>query len=59
MMHEHHAQCLKAIQNAMTDTAQEPEGRKIYETGGVYLGYGLAQYLDECKKEVTTIVDNA
>jgi len=44
--HENHAQCLKKIQEAMKDTAKEPEARKIYETVGVYLGYGLAQYME-------------
>jgi len=44
--HETHAQCLKLIQKAMTDPAQEPQVRKIYETCGVYLGYGLAQYCE-------------
>eukprot|EP00929_Paragymnodinium_shiwhaense_P034595 TRINITY_DN1879_c0_g2_i9.p1 TRINITY_DN1879_c0_g2~~TRINITY_DN1879_c0_g2_i9.p1 ORF type:complete len:491 (-),score=145.47 TRINITY_DN1879_c0_g2_i9:132-1604(-) len=44
--HENHAQCLKMIQKAMTDPAQEPEVRKLYETVGVYLGYGLAQYCE-------------
>merc|ERR1712050_756897 len=42
--HEDHAQCLKLIQKAMTIPAKEPQARKIYETAGVYLGYGLAQY---------------
>merc|ERR1712061_21612 len=42
--HEDHAQCLKLIQKAMADPAQEPKVRKLYETVGVYLGYGLAQY---------------
>merc|ERR1712217_610402 len=42
--HENHAQCLKLIQKAMTDPSKEPEARLIYETIGVYLGYGLAQY---------------
>merc|ERR1712232_222211 len=42
--HENHAQCLKMIQKGMTDPAKEPQVRKIYETVGVYLGYGLAQY---------------
>merc|ERR1719159_1140713 len=32
------------IQEAMKDPAQEPDVRKLYETCGVYLGYGLAQY---------------
>jgi len=42
--HEDHAQCLKLIQKAMADPEQEPQVRKLYETVGVYLGYGLAQY---------------
>jgi predicted NBD/HSP70 family sugar kinase len=42
--HEDHAQCLKLIQKAMADPATEPQVRKLYETCGVYLGYGLAQY---------------
>merc|ERR1712060_128258 len=42
--HENHAQCLKLIQKAMTDESKEPQARQIYETIGVYLGYGLAQY---------------
>mmetsp|Transcript_26269 Transcript_26269/g.47659 ORF Transcript_26269/g.47659 Transcript_26269/m.47659 type:complete len:492 (+) Transcript_26269:69-1544(+) len=44
MKHENHAQCLKLIQKAMADPAQEPDVRKLYETIGVYLGYALAQY---------------
>lgn len=44
--HENHAQCLKLIQAAMKDPAQEPQVRKLYETVGVYLGYALAQYLE-------------
>merc|ERR1712185_106643 len=44
--HEDHAQCLKLIQKAMEDPAQEPSVRKLYETVGVYLGYGLAQYCE-------------
>merc|ERR1719277_2433271 len=44
LKHEDHAQCLKLIQKAMADPAQEPQVRKLYETVGVYLGYGLAQY---------------
>jgi len=44
--HEHHAQCLKLVQKAMTDPEKEPEVRKIYETVGVYLGYALAQYCE-------------
>merc|ERR1711972_39113 len=42
--HEHHAQCLKLIQKAMEKG--EPGVRKLYETVGVYLGYGLAQYCE-------------
>merc|ERR1712190_443526 len=42
--HENHAQCLKLIQKAMTDESKEPQARQIYDTIGVYLGYGLAQY---------------
>jgi len=44
--HEDHAQCLKLIQKAMADPAQEPNVRKLYETVGVYLGYGLAMYTE-------------
>merc|ERR1712166_1502302 len=44
--HENHAQCLKLIQEAMKDPAKEPQARLIYETVGVYLGYGLAQYAE-------------
>lgn len=44
--HECHAQCLKLIQQAMTDPANEPKARQIYETVGVYLGYALADYCD-------------
>jgi len=44
--HEHHAQCLKLIQKAMTNPEKEPEVRLIYETAGVYLGYALAQYCE-------------
>jgi len=44
--HENHANALKLIQKAMTDPEKEPEVRKIYETCGVYLGYGLAQYCE-------------
>merc|ERR1711881_350118 len=42
--HEDHAQCLKLIQKAMADPAQEPTVRDIYVTVGVYLGHALAQY---------------
>merc|ERR1719199_868194 len=44
--HETHAQCLKLIQKGMADAAQEPKVRQLYETVGVYLGYGLAQYYE-------------
>jgi predicted NBD/HSP70 family sugar kinase len=44
--HENHAKCLKLIQQAMQDPAQEAEVTKLYETVGVYLGYGLAQYCE-------------
>merc|ERR1712125_183601 len=44
--HENHAHCLKLIQKAMADPEQEPTVRKLYETVGVYLGYGLAQYCE-------------
>jgi len=44
--HEDHAKCLKLIQQAMADPAQEPQVRRLYETVGVYLGYGLAQYCE-------------
>jgi len=44
--HENHAQCLKMIQEAMKDPEQEPKVRQIYETVGVYLGYGLGQYCE-------------
>lgn len=49
--HETHAHVLKLIQKAMTDPAQEPEVRKIYETVGVYLGYAIAQYAEFYKIE--------
>ena len=44
--HAPHAQCLKLIQAAMKDPKKEPQCRKLYETVGVYLGYGLAQYME-------------
>merc|ERR1712224_788624 len=44
--HENHAQCLKLIQEAMKNPAKEPQARLIYETDGVHLGYGLAQYCE-------------
>merc|ERR1719316_2633089 len=42
--HEDHAQCLKKIQEAMK--ASPDKAKPLYETCGVYLGYGLAQYVD-------------
>merc|ERR1712070_1538 len=42
--HEDHAQCLKKIQEGMK--ANPDEVKALYETCGVYLGYGLAQYVD-------------
>jgi len=48
--HENHAKCLKLIQAAMKGDKGEEEvakASKIYETVGVYLGYGLAMYMDE------------
>merc|ERR1712080_749873 len=44
--HENHAQCLKLIQAAMKNPEEEPKVRQIYETVGVYLGYGLGQYCE-------------
>lgn len=54
--HENHAQCLKLIQKAMEDPAREPQARLIYETVGVYLGYGLAQYCEFYKIEHVMIL---
>jgi len=42
--HEPHAQCLKKIQAAIKDPALCAKATLIYETVGVYLGYGIAQY---------------
>eukprot|EP00450_Noctiluca_scintillans_P039433 CAMPEP_0194478566 /NCGR_PEP_ID=MMETSP0253-20130528/1968_1 /TAXON_ID=2966 /ORGANISM="Noctiluca scintillans" /LENGTH=504 /DNA_ID=CAMNT_0039317671 /DNA_START=24 /DNA_END=1535 /DNA_ORIENTATION=- len=56
MKHEGHAKCLKLIQAAMKDPAKEPQARKIYETVGVYLGYGLAQYSEHYKIENALIL---
>ena len=42
--HEHHAQVLKLTLKARTDKVKEPEVRRIYQTCGVYMGYGLAQH---------------
>mmetsp|Transcript_84300 Transcript_84300/g.247266 ORF Transcript_84300/g.247266 Transcript_84300/m.247266 type:complete len:1173 (-) Transcript_84300:83-3601(-) len=47
MKHEPHAKCLKLIQAAMKDPKTEPQARKIYETIGVYLGYAIAQYVED------------
>merc|ERR1712241_709836 len=47
--HEDHAQCLKLIQKGMADPAQEAKVTQLYETCGVYLGYGLAQYCEHYK----------
>jgi predicted NBD/HSP70 family sugar kinase len=44
--HEDHAQCLKLIQKAMADPEQKAKVTQLYETCGVYLGYGLAQYCE-------------
>jgi len=44
--HETHAQCLKLIQAAMKDPEKKENASKIYETVGVYLGYGLGQYCE-------------
>merc|ERR1711953_296262 len=54
--HEDHAGCLKLIQKAMADPEKEPEVRKLYETVGVYLGYGLAQYCEFYKIEHVMIL---
>merc|ERR1711865_925162 len=42
--HAGHAQCLKLIQAGMKDPKKAPQVRKLFETVGVYLGYGLAMY---------------
>merc|ERR1712110_380746 len=44
--HENHADCLKLIQKDMANPEKEPQVRQLYETVGVYLGYGLAQYCE-------------
>jgi len=44
--HENHAQCLKQIQAAMKDPEKKKQCSLLYETVGVYLGYGLAQYCE-------------
>ena len=43
MKHVHHADALVAIQKAMADPAKTAKVSQLYETVGVYLGYGLAQ----------------
>merc|ERR1711879_147856 len=48
--HDNHAKCLKLIQAAMKGEKGDEEvakATKIYETVGVYLGYGLAMYMEE------------
>jgi hypothetical protein len=42
--HEIHADVLKKIQKGMADDAQKEKVSQLYQTCGVYLGYGLAQY---------------
>jgi hypothetical protein len=42
--HEDHAQCLKLVQAAMKD--DPAKAGELYKTCGVYLGYGLAMYID-------------
>merc|ERR1712080_643059 len=46
--HDNHAKCLKLIQKAMKEGNEEEKAKakQIYETVGVYLGYGLAMYMD-------------
>mmetsp|Transcript_72594 Transcript_72594/g.192837 ORF Transcript_72594/g.192837 Transcript_72594/m.192837 type:complete len:730 (-) Transcript_72594:212-2401(-) len=56
MKHESHAKCLKLIQAAMKDPSKEPQARKIYETVGVYLGYALAQYVEDYEVENVLIL---
>jgi len=52
--HEDHAQCLKLIQKAMVDTPDKASD--LYKTCGVYLGYGLAQYMENYKIEHVMIL---
>lgn len=54
--HEDHAQCLKLIQKAMADPAQEAKVRPLYETVGVYLGYAIAEYCEWYKIENVMIL---
>jgi len=52
--HEDHAQCLKLVQAAMkTDPDKASD---LYRTCGVYLGYGLAQYMENYKIENVMIL---
>jgi predicted NBD/HSP70 family sugar kinase len=46
MQHTVHAEALEAIQAAMKDPAKKEKVKQIYETVGVYLGYGLAMYTE-------------
>jgi len=52
--HENHAQCLKLIQKAMADTPDKASD--LYRTCGVYLGYGLAQYVESYEIEHVMIL---
>merc|ERR1719352_814294 len=52
--HEDHAQCLKLIQKAMTDSPDKASD--LYKTCGVYLGYGLAMYCEHYKLEHVMIL---
>merc|ERR1711967_73217 len=45
--HENHAQVLKKIQEAMKENPDKASN--LYKTCGVYLGYGLAQYVESYK----------
>merc|ERR1712070_895990 len=45
--HENHAQVLKKIQEAMKENPDKASD--LYKTCGVYLGYGLAQYVESYK----------
>merc|ERR1712118_624659 len=54
--HEPHAECLKLIQKAMADPAQEAKVLPLYETIGVYLGYALAGYSESYKIEHVMIL---
>jgi len=54
--HDNHAQCLKLIQKGMENPDKEPQTRLIYETVGVYLGYGLANYCEFYKMDHVMIL---